>query len=72
MQLPDLKFWRELLISAFLAVVSAFIATVPPFDHFGGISLALIAGMLAKALFWKPSSSSDGLVFAAKHCSELV
>jgi uncharacterized integral membrane protein (TIGR00698 family) len=66
MQMPDLRFWREVLISAFLAVLSVFIAAVPPFDHFGGISLALIAGMLAKALFWKPSSSAGGLVFAAK------
>jgi uncharacterized integral membrane protein (TIGR00698 family) len=66
MQPPDLKFWREVLISAFLAVLSAFIAAVPPFDHFGGISLALITGMLTKALFWKPSSTSGGLVFAAK------
>ena len=66
MQLPDLKFWREVLIAALLAVISGFVAAVPPFDHFGGISLALIAGMLAKALFWKPNSSSGGLVFAAK------
>jgi uncharacterized integral membrane protein (TIGR00698 family) len=66
MQLPDLRFWREVLISAFLAVICAFIAAIPPFDHFGGISLALIAGMFAKALFWKPSSRSGGLVFAAR------
>jgi uncharacterized integral membrane protein (TIGR00698 family) len=66
MQPPELKFCREVLISACLAIASAFIAAVPPFDHFGGISLALIAGMLAKALFWKPSSNSSGLVFAAK------
>jgi uncharacterized integral membrane protein (TIGR00698 family) len=66
MQLPDLKFCREVLISAFLAVISAFVATVAPFDHFGGISLALIAGMLAKALFWKPNSNSRGLVFASR------
>jgi hypothetical protein len=39
MQLPDLKFWREVLLSAGLAVISAFVATVPPFDHFGGSPL---------------------------------
>jgi uncharacterized integral membrane protein (TIGR00698 family) len=66
MQLPDLKFSREVLISAFLAVISASVATVPPFDHFGGISLALIAGMVVKALFWKPNPGSGGLVFAAR------
>jgi uncharacterized integral membrane protein (TIGR00698 family) len=65
-QLRDFNFWREVLISAFLALISAFVATVPPFDHFGGISLALIVGMLTKAFFWKPSSSAGGLAFAAK------
>jgi uncharacterized integral membrane protein (TIGR00698 family) len=66
MQLPDVKFRSGVLVSAFLALVSAFVATVPPFDHFGGISLALIAGMLTKALIWKPAGSSSGLAFAAK------
>lgn len=47
MQLPDLQFWRGVLILAFLAVLTGFVATVPPFDRFGGISLALIAGTLA-------------------------
>jgi hypothetical protein len=65
-QLPDLKFWRGVLVAAFLAVISAFVATVRPFDHFGGISLALIAGMLTKAFFWKRTSGSGGLAFAAK------
>src|SRR5260221_1180102 len=66
MQLPNLQFWREVLLAVFLAIISAFVAMFPPFDHFGGISLALIAGMLTKALFWKPSSGSDGLAFAGK------
>lgn len=66
MQLPDWNFWREVLVSAFLAVISAFVATVPPFDHFGAISLALMAGMLTKAFCWKRPSSSGGLAFAAK------
>src|SRR5258706_15237852 len=66
MQLPNLQFWREVLLALFLAIISAFAAAVPPFDHFGGISLALIAGMLTKALFWKPNSGSDGLAFAGK------
>src|SRR5260221_420612 len=66
MQLPNLQFWREVLLAVFLAIMSAFVAMSPPFDHFGGISLALIAGMLTKALFWKPSSGSDGLAFAGK------
>jgi hypothetical protein len=42
-----LQFWRGVLILAFLAVLTGFVATVPPFDRFGGISLALIAGTLA-------------------------
>ena len=66
MQLPNLQFWREVLLALFLAIISAFAAAVPPFDHFGGISLALIAGMLTKALFWKPNSGSGGLAFAGK------
>ncbi len=66
MQLPNLQFWREVLLALFLAIISAFAAAVPQFDHFGGISLALIAGMLTKALFWKPNSGSDGLAFAGK------
>src|SRR6266404_906467 len=66
MQSPNLQFWREVLLALFLAIISAFATAVPPFDHFGGISLALIAGMLTKALFWKPNSGSDGLAFAGK------
>lgn len=66
MPIRDFQFWREVLIAAFLALTSGFVATVPPFDHFGGISLALITGMLVKALFWKPKSGSNGLAFAAK------
>jgi hypothetical protein len=41
-QLPDLHFWRGVLIPAFLAVITAFVATVPPFDQLGGVFLALI------------------------------
>lgn len=49
-----------------LALVSWFLAMIPPFDHLGGISLALIVGMLTKAFFWKGTSQSGGLGFAAK------
>jgi len=49
MQLPDLQFWRGVLVPALFAVITAFVVTVPPFDHFGGISLALIAGVLTVA-----------------------
>ncbi len=66
MQLRNFQFWREVLIAVFLAIISAFVAAVPPFDHFGGISLALIGGMLTKALFWQPNSGSGGLAFAGK------
>ena len=66
MRLRNFQFWREVLISVFLAIITAFVAAVPPYDHFGGISLALIAGMLTKALFWQPNSGSGGLAFAGK------
>ena len=66
MQLSNPQFWREVLVAALLAFVSSFVATFPPFDHFGGISLALIAGMLVKAFFWKTTSESGGLAFAGK------
>jgi hypothetical protein len=49
MQLPDLQFWLGVLVPALLAVITAFVVTVPPFDHFGGIALALIAGVLTVA-----------------------
>jgi uncharacterized membrane protein YadS len=70
MQLPDLKFWRGVLVAAFLAVISAFVATVPPFDHFGGVSLALIAGMLTKAFLWKRTSAPAVWRLPPKHCFE--
>jgi uncharacterized integral membrane protein (TIGR00698 family) len=66
MQYRDLEFWREILISGLLAICAGFLANFPPFDHFGGISLALIAGMLGKAFIWKHSCASGGLVFASK------
>ena len=60
------KFWREVLIAAFLAVFAGFLANFPLLDHFGGISLALIAGMLGKAFIWKRTAGSGGLTFASK------
>src|SRR5260370_25446326 len=60
------QFWGEVLLSVSLAVGSSFLALIPPFDHFGGISLALIVGMLVKALLWKQTSPAGGLAFAAK------
>ena len=66
MQWRNTSFWGEVLLSAGLAVISLFLAMVPPFDHLGGISLALIVGMLTKAFFWKRTSSSGGLAFSAK------
>jgi len=50
------QFWGEVLLSVGLAMGSSFLALIPPFDHFGGISLALIVGMLVKALLWKQTS----------------
>jgi uncharacterized membrane protein YadS len=40
------QFWGEVLLSVGLAMGSSFLALIPPFDHFGGISLALILGVL--------------------------
>jgi uncharacterized membrane protein YadS len=60
------QFWGEVLLSVSLAVGSWFLALIPPFDHFGGISLALIVGMLVKALLWKQKSPAGGLAFTAK------
>ena len=60
------SFWGEVLFAALLAVVSWLLANISPFDHFGAISLALVAGMLAKAFLWKGKSDSGGLQFAAK------
>ncbi len=60
------QFWGEVLLCVGLAVGSSLLALVPPFDHLGGISLALIVGMLAKALLWKRTSQAGGLTFAAK------
>jgi uncharacterized integral membrane protein (TIGR00698 family) len=66
MRFPNHQFWGEVLLCVGLAVASAFLATISPFDHLGSISLALIVGMLAKALFWKQGSQAGGLTFAAK------
>jgi uncharacterized membrane protein YadS len=66
MQWRNRKFWGEVFLSIGLAVGSSFLATISPFDHLGGISLALIIGMLTKAFFWKRSSQAGRLGFAAK------
>ena len=66
MQYRNLQFWREVFLAGLLAIFAGFLATFPPFDHLGGISLALIAGMLGKAFLWRHSSDSGGLTFAAK------
>jgi uncharacterized integral membrane protein (TIGR00698 family) len=66
MQWRSHQFWGEVLLSIGLAIGSAFLATIPPFDHLGGISLALIIGMLTKAFFLKRSSQAGGLGFCAK------
>ena len=66
MQWRSHQFWNEVLLSIGLAIGSSFLATVSPFDHLGGISLALIIGMITKAFFLKRSSQSGGLGFAAK------
>jgi len=66
MQWRSHQFWGEVLLSIGLAIGSAFLATISPFDHLGGISLALILGMLIKAFFLKRSSQSGGLGFSAK------
>jgi uncharacterized integral membrane protein (TIGR00698 family) len=65
-QLSDLRFWKEVLLATILAVFAAYLADFPGLDHFGGISLALIIGMLWKALFWKSRSGFGGLEFASK------
>lgn len=64
MQIGSFGFWRE--VALLVAVFAAFLANFPLFDHFGGISLALIIGMLWKAIFWRASGSSGGLEFASK------
>jgi len=66
MQWRSYQFWGEVLLSIGLAIGSAFLATFSPFDHLGGISLALILGMLIKAFFLKRSSQAGGLGFSAK------
>lgn len=66
MQYRDFEFWREVLLAGLLAIFAGFLANFPLFDHFGGISLALIAGMLWKAFIWRHSSGSGGLAFASK------
>jgi uncharacterized membrane protein YadS len=66
MGIRNFQFFRDVLVAGLLAAASGLAATVSPFDHFGGISLALLAGMLTKAFFWKPDSNSAGLAFAAK------
>jgi hypothetical protein len=38
------QFWGEVLLSVGLAIGSLFLASIPPFDHLGGISLALQPG----------------------------
>ena len=60
------QLWGEVLLSIGLAIGSSFLATISPFDHLGGISLALIIGMLTKAFFLRRSSQAGGLGFAAK------
>jgi uncharacterized integral membrane protein (TIGR00698 family) len=66
MQWRSHQFWGEVLLCIGLAIGSSFLATISPFDHLGGISLALIVGMLAKAFLWKRTSQTGGLCFAAK------
>ena len=66
MQFRSHQFWGEVLLAVGLAVGSSFLATISPFDHLGGISLALIVGMLVKAFLWKRPSQTGGLGFAAK------
>jgi uncharacterized integral membrane protein (TIGR00698 family) len=66
MQWRSHQFWGEVLLSIGLAIGSAFLARISPFDHLGGISLALIIGMLTKAFFLKRSSQAGGLGFSAK------
>jgi len=66
MQWRSYQFWGEVLLAIGLAIGSAFLATISPFDHLGGISLALIVGMLIKAFFLKRSSQAGGLGFSAK------
>jgi hypothetical protein len=55
MQWRGHQFWGEVLLAIGLAIGSPFLATISPFDHLGGISLALIVGMLTKAFFLKRS-----------------
>jgi uncharacterized integral membrane protein (TIGR00698 family) len=66
MQWRSQQFWGEVLFSIGLAIGSSYLATISPFDHLGGISLALILGMLTKALCWRRNSQAGGLNFAAK------
>jgi uncharacterized integral membrane protein (TIGR00698 family) len=66
MQWRDHQFWGEVLLCVGLAIGSASLASVTPFDHLGGISLALIIGMLTKAFLWKRPSQAGGLGFVAK------
>jgi uncharacterized integral membrane protein (TIGR00698 family) len=66
MQWRSQQFWGEVLLSIGLAIGSAFLATISPFDHLGGISLALIVGMLTKAFFLKRNPQAGGLGFSAK------
>src|SRR6516164_9817010 len=66
MQYRNLGFWREIFISGVLAILAGFLGSFPPFDHFGGISLALVAGMLGKAFIWKGGSTTGGFAFATK------
>ena len=66
MQWRSHQFWSEVLLCIGLAIGSSVLATISPFDHLGGISLALIVGMLAKAFLWKRTSQTGGLGFAGK------
>jgi uncharacterized integral membrane protein (TIGR00698 family) len=66
MQWRSCQFWGEVLLAIGLAIGSAFLATISPFDHLGGISLALIVGMLTKAFFLKRGSQAGGLGFSAR------
>ena len=64
MQWRSHQFWVEVLLSIGLAIGSSFLATISPFDHLGGISLALIIGMLTKA-FVQPTNILIGASMAA-------
>ena len=63
---PSIRFSKELGLALALAGAALWLANLPWLDHFGGVSLALVLGMLWRAAVGRKEDGGAGYQFAAK------